>query len=92
MAPEHRCPTQYYDGFETLKFIDRSKIDGFPPNADIGKCFIAGDSSGGYMSHHMAVRAVKHNFQAQSMAGDWRLEATGQQLVTNFWQSTTEDQ
>ncbi|GAB4837488.1 hypothetical protein Ancab_002349 [Ancistrocladus abbreviatus] len=63
MAPEYRCPTQYDDGFETLKFIDRTKIDGFPPNADIGKCFLAGDSSGGNMSHHMAVRAVEHESQ-----------------------------
>ncbi|GAB4837494.1 hypothetical protein Ancab_002355, partial [Ancistrocladus abbreviatus] len=69
MAPEHRCPTQYDDGFETLKFIDRAKIDGFPPNADIGKCFLAGDSSGGNMSHHMAVRAAKHEFQKLRILG-----------------------
>ncbi|GAB4837482.1 hypothetical protein Ancab_002343 [Ancistrocladus abbreviatus] len=63
MAPEYRCPTQYDDGIKTLKFIDGTKIDGFPPNADIGKCFLAGDSSGGNMSHHMAARGAKHEFQ-----------------------------
>ncbi|GAB4837478.1 hypothetical protein Ancab_002339 [Ancistrocladus abbreviatus] len=63
LAPEHRCPTQYDDGLEALKFIDRTKIDGFPEKADIGKCFLAGDSAGGNLAHHVAVQAAQLEFQ-----------------------------
>ncbi|GMH11880.1 hypothetical protein Nepgr_013721 [Nepenthes gracilis] len=58
LAPKHRCPTQYDDCFEALKFIDRNKVDGFPANVDIGKCFLAGDSAGGNSAHNEAVKAT----------------------------------
>ncbi|GMH11876.1 hypothetical protein Nepgr_013717 [Nepenthes gracilis] len=69
LAPQHRCPTQYDDGFEALKFIDRNKIDGFPANADVGKCFLAGDSAGGNLAHHVAVKACEHEFKALKVIG-----------------------
>ncbi|GAB4837485.1 hypothetical protein Ancab_002346, partial [Ancistrocladus abbreviatus] len=62
LAPEHRCPTQYDDGLEARKFIDRTKIDGFLEKADIGKCFLAGDSAGGNLAHHVAVQATSSSF------------------------------
>ncbi|GAB4837499.1 hypothetical protein Ancab_002359 [Ancistrocladus abbreviatus] len=68
-APEHRCPTQYDDGFEVLNFIDHTKVDGFPAKADMRKCFLAGDSSGGNVAHHMAVKAAKHEFQELKIVG-----------------------
>ncbi|KAF2297274.1 hypothetical protein GH714_020468 [Hevea brasiliensis] len=37
---------QYEDGFDTLKFIDTAKIEGFSGNANLKQCFIAGDSAG----------------------------------------------
>ncbi|GAB4837468.1 hypothetical protein Ancab_002328 [Ancistrocladus abbreviatus] len=69
LAPEHRCPTQYEDGLEALKFIDGTKIDGFPAKADIGKCFLAGDSAGGNLAHHVAVQAAELEFQALKILG-----------------------
>ncbi|GAB4837479.1 hypothetical protein Ancab_002340 [Ancistrocladus abbreviatus] len=69
LAPEHRCPTQYDDGLEALKFIDRTKIDGFPEKADIGKCFLVGDSAGGNLAHHVAVQAAEVEFQALKILG-----------------------
>ncbi|GMH11877.1 hypothetical protein Nepgr_013718 [Nepenthes gracilis] len=69
LAPQHRCPTQYDDGFEALKFIDRNKIDGFPANADVGKCFLAGDSAGANLAHHVAVKACEHEFKALKVIG-----------------------
>ncbi|GAB4837492.1 hypothetical protein Ancab_002353 [Ancistrocladus abbreviatus] len=66
LAPEHRCPTQYDDGLEARKFIDRTKIDGFPEKTDIGKCFLAGDSAGRNLAHHVAVQAASSSFR-------WRL-------------------
>ncbi|GAB4837475.1 hypothetical protein Ancab_002335 [Ancistrocladus abbreviatus] len=71
LAPEHKCPAQYEDGFDALKFIDRTRrIDGnFPANADITKCFLAGDSSGANIAHHLAVEAAKHKFQELKIVG-----------------------
>ncbi|GAB2277695.1 hypothetical protein Dimus_012398 [Dionaea muscipula] len=70
LAPEHRCPVQYEDGFEVLKFLDRPEdIEGFPEIADVGKCFLAGDSAGGNLAHHVAVEAAGYEFQAVKILG-----------------------
>lgn len=57
LAPEHKFPCQYDDGFDVLKFINDRCHDVLPPNADLRRCFLAGDSAGGNISHHVAVRA-----------------------------------
>ncbi|EPS59637.1 hypothetical protein M569_15169, partial [Genlisea aurea] len=55
LAPEHRYPAQYEDGFDALEFLDG---DGYalPANADLSRCFLAGDSAGGNIAHHVARR------------------------------------
>ncbi|KAI3892278.1 hypothetical protein MKX03_030680 [Papaver bracteatum] len=58
-SPEFKYPSQYEDGFDALKFIDKKQFTGFPDNADLSRCFIAGDSAGGNLSHHLAVRVAK---------------------------------
>ncbi|MCL7028657.1 hypothetical protein MKW94_004537 [Papaver nudicaule] len=58
-SPEFKYPCQYEDGFDVLKFIDKKQFKGFPDNADLSRCFIAGDSAGGNLSHHLAVRVAK---------------------------------
>lgn len=57
LAPEHKCPCQYEDGFDALKFINDANYEVLPPNADLDRCFLAGDSAGGNIAHHVAVRA-----------------------------------
>ncbi|GMG99542.1 hypothetical protein Nepgr_001382 [Nepenthes gracilis] len=69
LAPEHRYPVQFDDGFEALKFLDSTNIEGFPANADIEKCFLAGDSAGGNLAHHVAVKAGDYDFQALKILG-----------------------
>ncbi|CAN1336082.1 Probable carboxylesterase 18 [Linum perenne] len=54
LAPEHRCPRQYEDGFDALKFVDEE----YNVDVDFGRCFLAGDSAGGNLAHHVAVRAA----------------------------------
>ncbi|XP_057973360.1 probable carboxylesterase 18 [Malania oleifera] len=66
LAPEHRCPSQYEDGFDALKFIDG---DNFPDAGDPGRCFLAGDSAGGNLAHHVAVRSGEHEFRALKIVG-----------------------
>ncbi|KAI3836549.1 hypothetical protein MKX03_033037 [Papaver bracteatum] len=56
LTPEYRFPSQYDDGFDTLKFLDKNEFSGLPSNADLSRCFLVGDSAGGNIAHHVAVR------------------------------------
>lgn len=64
LAPENRYPSQYEDGIDVMKFIDNesSSINDFPSNADLKRCFVAGDSAGGNLAHNVAVQANEHKF------------------------------
>ncbi|KAJ9676344.1 hypothetical protein PVL29_025054 [Vitis rotundifolia] len=65
LAPEHRCPAPYEDGFDVLRFIDENP----PANADLTRCFIVGDSDGGNIAHHVTARAGGHNFRSLQIRG-----------------------
>ncbi|XP_030551352.2 probable carboxylesterase 18 [Rhodamnia argentea] len=64
LAPEHRFPSQYDDGFDVLRFLD-DESSVLPPIADLSKCFLAGDSAGGNIAHYMAVRACQSEKKLQ---------------------------
>ncbi|KAM5550150.1 putative carboxylesterase 18 [Rosa sericea] len=68
LAPEHRYPCQYDDGFDVLKFIDDSQSSLFE-GANLAQCFLAGDSSGGNIAHHVAIRASGHEFRNLKVVG-----------------------
>ncbi|KAL6315303.1 hypothetical protein AAG906_000394 [Vitis piasezkii] len=65
LAPEHRCPSQYNDGFDVLKFMDENP----PLHSDLTRCFIAGDSAGGNLAHHVAARASEFKFRNLKILG-----------------------
>ncbi|PIN20033.1 Arylacetamide deacetylase [Handroanthus impetiginosus] len=68
LAPEHRYPAQYDDGFDVLKFLDdQGHI--LPANADVSRCFLAGDSAGGNLAHHVAKRACESKFNRLKVIG-----------------------
>ncbi|CAI9293536.1 unnamed protein product [Lactuca saligna] len=71
LAPEHRYPAQHDDCFDVLKFLDdeenRSKC--LPENANLLRCFLAGDSAGGNLAHHVAQRACEFNFRRLMVTG-----------------------
>ncbi|KAI3454327.1 hypothetical protein Pfo_010990 [Paulownia fortunei] len=71
LAPEHKYPSQYEDGFDALKFIDAQNYAILPPNTDLNKCFIGGDSAGGNIAHHVTVRALQnaHQFDKIKITG-----------------------
>ncbi|GMI78589.1 carboxyesterase 18 [Hibiscus trionum] len=71
LSPEHRFPSQYEDGFDVLKFIDNSDIEGFPAFGSSKKkpFFVAGDSAGGNLAHHVALRACQHQFSRLNLRG-----------------------
>ncbi|CAI8593491.1 unnamed protein product [Vicia faba] len=68
LAPEHRFPSQYDDGLEILKFLDQNN-NVLGKSADISKCFLSGDSAGGNIAHHVAVRIPLEKFQTLKIIG-----------------------
>ncbi|GLT44921.1 hypothetical protein SLA2020_187940 [Shorea laevis] len=69
LSPEHRCPAQYEDCFDVLKFIDANdSFEGFG-NADPKLCFLAGDSAGANLAHHVAIYASGYEFSRVNLAG-----------------------
>lgn len=67
LTPEHRFPSQYDDGFDVLQFLDHAAP--IPNAADLSKCFLAGDSAGANLAHHVAVRACRTQFQVLKVVG-----------------------
>ncbi|KAG2556766.1 probable carboxylesterase 18 [Panicum virgatum] len=53
-SPEHRFPAPYDDGLAALQFLDDPKKHPVP--LDVSRCFLAGDSAGGNVAHHVARR------------------------------------
>ncbi|XP_004512636.1 probable carboxylesterase 18 [Cicer arietinum] len=68
LSPEHRYPAQYDDGEAVLKFLDEDKTV-LPKNADVAKCFLAGDSAGGNLAHNVAVRVCKEGLRKIRIVG-----------------------
>ncbi|XP_008786455.2 probable carboxylesterase 18 [Phoenix dactylifera] len=60
LSPEHRCPAPYEDGEDVLRFLDGGGLARSDPAAaglvDLSSCFLAGDSAGGNIAHHVARR------------------------------------
>lgn len=57
LAPEHKFPAAYDDGVDALRFLDAhdGTIPGLTSMAvDLGSCFLAGESAGGNIVHHVA--------------------------------------
>lgn len=71
LAPEYRHPAQYNDGFDAVKYIDENnkKEKILPDYADMSCCFLVGDSAGGNIAHHVAVRAAGYSFQQLKVIG-----------------------
>ncbi|XWS22018.1 hypothetical protein CRYUN_Cryun30bG0107700 [Craigia yunnanensis] len=74
LSPEHRYPSQFEDGFDVLKFIDNPDFEGFQAvvntNIDSKKhLFVAGDSAGGNLAHHVALKACQHQFSRLKLLG-----------------------
>uniref|UniRef100_A0A0E0ME63 Alpha/beta hydrolase fold-3 domain-containing protein n=1 Tax=Oryza punctata TaxID=4537 RepID=A0A0E0ME63_ORYPU len=58
-SPEHRYPTPYDDGLVALRFLDdpnNHPLDAGVPPLDVTRCFVAGDSAGANIAHHVARR------------------------------------
>ncbi|KAL6657925.1 hypothetical protein ACP70R_005705 [Stipagrostis hirtigluma subsp. patula] len=59
LAPEHPVPTPYDDAWTALGWAASFSDPWLAGRADRGRVFLAGDSSGGSMAYHTAVRASR---------------------------------
>ncbi|KAK6123482.1 hypothetical protein DH2020_042771 [Rehmannia glutinosa] len=61
-------PCQYDDCYSAIKFIDdQNNCTILPPNTDIKNCFVAGDSAGGNIAHHVTFRAHQNSHEFENM-------------------------
>ncbi|KAG9445224.1 hypothetical protein H6P81_016564 [Aristolochia fimbriata] len=60
LAPENRLPAAVEDGVESVKWLRRCAVreaeEEWVADADFDRVFMVGDSSGGNLVHHLAVR------------------------------------
>ncbi|KFK26232.1 hypothetical protein AALP_AA8G220200 [Arabis alpina] len=88
-APEFPIPIPYQDSWDALKWVF-SHISGYGPehwinkHADFTKVYLAGDSAGANISHHLAIRAKTEKLE---------LEISGMILIHPFfWGKTPIDE
>ncbi|XP_072951504.1 strigolactones hydrolase CXE15 [Typha angustifolia] len=67
LAPEHRLPAALDDANTALLWLrDQSESDAWiSESADLGRVFISGDSAGGTIAHHLAVRFGSRSGRAE---------------------------
>ncbi|KAJ4896885.1 putative carboxylesterase 12 [Raphanus sativus] len=69
-APEHPLPISFDDSWTSLKWVF-THISGSGPeswlneHADFGRVFLAGDSAGATIAHHMTMRAAKEKLSPE---------------------------
>ncbi|KAK7377232.1 hypothetical protein VNO80_02654 [Phaseolus coccineus] len=62
LAPEHRLPIAYEDCYTSLEWLsDEVGSESLLQQADITRVFLSGDSAGGNIAHHVAVKAIQSN-------------------------------
>jgi len=59
LAPEHKYPAAYDDSFAALAWLRARGRDYLPPNADLSRCFLMGESAGGNIVHHVGCRVAR---------------------------------
>ncbi|RCV09353.1 hypothetical protein SEVIR_2G025400v4 [Setaria viridis] len=59
LAPEHPIPTAYDDAWSALRWAASHADSWLADHADPGRTFLAGDSAGGNIVYHTAVRASR---------------------------------
>ncbi|XP_010546500.1 PREDICTED: probable carboxylesterase 12 [Tarenaya hassleriana] len=90
LAPEHPIPAPYEDSWSALKWVfSHFSMSGpevwINEHADFNRVILAGDSAGGNISHHMAMRASKDKLIPDS-GSDSGLGIEGIVLVhPSFW-------
>ncbi|GLJ18768.1 hypothetical protein SUGI_0335120 [Cryptomeria japonica] len=77
LAPEHRLPVAYDDCLSAVEWLrqqTRQKLLHFHSSwlssyVDFSRCFLAGDSAGGNIAHHLAFRCARADMKPLQMRG-----------------------
>ncbi|KAJ1262864.1 hypothetical protein BS78_09G141400 [Paspalum vaginatum] len=89
-APEHRYPCAYDDGWAALNWATSQPFLRSGPDAR-ARLFLAGDSSGGNIAHHVAVKAadagirICGNILINAMFGGTELTESERRLDSKFF-------
>ncbi|KAI3821675.1 hypothetical protein L1987_09244 [Smallanthus sonchifolius] len=60
LAPENKLPIAYEDCYASLVWLRQQKpTEPWLQNADLSRVFLLGDSAGGNIAHHVAIRAIR---------------------------------
>ncbi|KAG0592334.1 hypothetical protein KC19_1G243700 [Ceratodon purpureus] len=58
-SPEHKFPVAYDDSYKAFEWLQSEEATPhMPPNVDYSRVFLSGDSAGGNIAHHVALRAA----------------------------------
>ncbi|KAG0608703.1 hypothetical protein M758_8G125700 [Ceratodon purpureus] len=69
-APEHKLPTAYDDSYSVLEWLNSEKSEKhLPSNVDLSRVFLAGDSAGGNIVHHVAIQAAGKSLDRLTLKG-----------------------
>ncbi|KAH6826870.1 hypothetical protein C2S53_016749 [Perilla frutescens var. hirtella] len=68
LAPENKLPTAYDDGYAALEWLS-SNSEPWLEHADLYRVFLAGDSAGGNIAHHVAVKSIETNIANFTIRG-----------------------
>ncbi|KAK7384719.1 hypothetical protein VNO78_30420 [Psophocarpus tetragonolobus] len=62
LAPEHRLPIAYEDCYTSLEWLsDQVYSESLFQDANITRVFLSGDSAGGNIAHHVAMKAIQND-------------------------------
>nr|CAB3455138.1 unnamed protein product [Digitaria exilis] len=87
LAPEHCCPAAYDDGVDVLRHLASAGLPGdvVSTPVDFSRCFLAGDSAGGNIAHHVARRWTESAAAAASPADSNHIRLAGVILVQPYF-------
>lgn len=69
-APEFKFPTAYDDSYKAMEWLQSKEATvSLPPNVDFSRVFLSGDSAGGNIAHHVALRAAGKDLGRLSLKG-----------------------
>ncbi|KAI0507584.1 hypothetical protein KFK09_013710 [Dendrobium nobile] len=68
LAPEHRLPAAYDDSWTAFRWVFSRADPWLAQHGDFGRVFVAGDSAGGNIAHHIALRAAAEGLAIKGMA------------------------
>ncbi|CAJ1952587.1 unnamed protein product [Sphenostylis stenocarpa] len=71
LAPEHRLPAAYDDAVEAVEFVRNSHDEWLKKHADIGNCYLMGNSAGGTIAYFTGLRVTEmaHDLEPLKIRG-----------------------